>query len=434
MSATQERADAGAVEMMVCPVNGLDFVFGSPFPWANLTSAIIHYIPDKATPDPATIFDPVPVAPPAEPFNEELLAGMTPSEAMECLQALIKKYHKTGHIDDVIRLRMRSLSLVHLIYSSDHYQSIKSQLDLARSFLQKGLCAQALDHARKAWDFNYQSKNPEDNKLLPPAIQLTIGLCKLQMGRHADAKPHLERAKHLNNFLRGENHESIVPIYRALAACHAAMEEFPAAFVYLEKAQELKRNLHGENYDEVAEIYLEIAEMNIQQGVADDLEELYNKALTIYEAVNGPNCREVAQISLLLGRLMVSLNDLQKAIHYFKRAARYLEEKLGTFDPRSFNLWREIAFMMVKEQDYDSTIEVMKRVLVKELLVYGDPSIKVAKTYKFLGTTYFKLKRLNEAISMYEKAHRIYMDRYSASHAKTQHLAERVTQLRKRLV
>eukprot|EP00697_Spironema_sp_BW2_P014714 gnl/Spiro4/5241_TR2647_c0_g1_i1.p1 gnl/Spiro4/5241_TR2647_c0_g1~~gnl/Spiro4/5241_TR2647_c0_g1_i1.p1 ORF type:complete len:470 (-),score=132.56 gnl/Spiro4/5241_TR2647_c0_g1_i1:153-1514(-) len=418
---------------IVCPIAELDYRFGTPFPWANLTSAILHYVPEPSQKDPATIFDRHDAVAPAEQIDERLIRDMTPAEHLQCVQSLIIKHQKTGNIDEVIRLRMRALAVIHLLHSSDHYLAIKGQIDLARSYLQKGLSAQALDHARKAWDFNYSSKSPEDNKLLPPAIQLTIGLCKLQQGKASDAKPHLDRARHLNNFLRGENHESIVPIYRALGVCHSALGDYANAVEYLNKAQEMKRSLHGDDYDEVAEIYLEIADVYILEQRLTEIEDLYLKALRIYEALNGAMCREVAQISYALGRLMVSQSDYTRAASCFTTTAQWMEDQLGSFDPKTFNTWREVAFMDIKQQDYESAVQIMKKVLIKELLLYGDPSIKVAKTYKFLGTAYLKLFRLDAAISMYESAQRIYLDRYSARHEKTVALQNRVALLRKRL-
>jgi hypothetical protein len=92
----------------------------------------------------------------------------------------------------------------------------RASIELAESYLAKGLAAQAALHARRALEISGAVRD-DLCRSLHPTILLTLGICATLAERYAEAHTHLRRALRAAEGVHGAGSAAVAPVYLALA-------------------------------------------------------------------------------------------------------------------------------------------------------------------------------------------------------------------------
>ncbi len=154
----------------------------------------------------------------------------------------------------------------------------------------------------------------------------TIGL----IGDFPLARATHERALALREKARGPDHPSVATSLNNLGAILVAMGDYPRGRSVFERSAGIRERAHGPSHPALAEPLNNLGDLLRKMGELPLAESTYERTLAIQEAANDAN---VAYSLTGLGRVKVSLGQLDAALPLLERARTLQNEGLRRFAP-----------------------------------------------------------------------------------------------------
>ena len=124
------------------------------------------------------------------------------------------------------------------VSGSQHSEMARACIELAESYLSRGLAQQALMHAQRSRDIS-NSVRDADCRALHPTVLLTLGICMTLLERYADAHTHLRRALRAAEGVHGPDSVQLTPVYMALAKLSVCERDLGQGLEWLQAVRSL---------------------------------------------------------------------------------------------------------------------------------------------------------------------------------------------------
>lgn len=229
----------------------------------------------------------------------------------------------------------------------------------------------------------------------------------MEAGSLNDALGLLEKSLKMNKTVLGESDISNASIYSTLSKVYLKKKEYDKALNQLSKVWELSEAKFGNDSLEIAQIYLDLAKVYYKKK---DFEEAINHQLKAIE-----NYKQNDHDPELLAKCMVTASEwysknenLEDAIKWLRETEEIYVYLHGKVDKKTCKIKRDIALLLLKNNQYDEALDEVIQVEEQERSLYGETSLQLGRTYKLIGTLYILRRKQAEAKVYLQKAQTIF--------------------------
>ena len=229
----------------------------------------------------------------------------------------------------------------------------------------------------------------------------------MEAGSLNDALGLLEKSLKMNKTVLGDEDISNASIYSTLSKVYLKKKEYDKALAQLSKVWELSEAKFGKDSLEIAQVYLDLAKVYYKKK---EFEEAINHQLRAIE-----NYKQNDHDPDLLAKCMItasewySKNDsLEEAIRWLRETEEIYVYLHGKVDKKTCKIKRDIALLLLKNNQYDEALDEVIQVEEQERTLYGETSLQLGRTYKLIGTLYILRRKQSEAKVYLQKAQTIF--------------------------
>jgi serine/threonine-protein kinase len=152
-----------------------------------------------------------------------------------------------------------------------------------------------------------------DDPEVESAVRTAIGETYVELGRYAEAEPHLRAALAIQRQIHGEEHWDVAKSLNSLGVLLHAKGDYAAAQSCLEQALAMHRKIYGNEHPDVAQDLNNLAVVLRVQGADAQAEPMLRQALAIRRHLYGEEHLETAETLNNLANLLRSRNDFAGA-------------------------------------------------------------------------------------------------------------------------
>lgn len=322
------------------------------------------------------------------------------------------KRHKVGFITSVGVICILITSLVAIMWQAniatkerDNAKLETKKVESVNNFLQEMLSsADPTEVGRdvKVYDILHKSalsieKNFSSQPEIEAAIQKTIGVTFTNLGEYDEAKPHLERAVHLNEIVYGKENFHTGESYHALALYYHWIGDLKAADSLYRKGLKIFRTDYNTPKRSLAGAINDFAILKYDFADYHEAKKLHQESLDLYLKYVGENDEDVSSVYNNLAIILQEEKDLDKAEEYFNKALKINIELLGENRPEISTNYNNLAFICIDKNQFDKAEEYFMKSLDLKIKYYG-------QEHSIVGFAYSNLSAMQERMGKIDKA------------------------------
>jgi len=405
-SAKNRRVELPALERELC--GDLDWItmkalekdrtrrYGSPAELATDISRHLKHEPVLASP-PSTLYR-------AGKFVRRHRTGVATAAV---LLALLVSFAATMTVQSVRIARERNRAEHEAAKSRAINEFLLNVLGTANPRTGRGTSAtivEALDSASGEID-RFFPNDPE----IRAAVQNSIGLTYMEIGRYDDAESLLQAALRLRREVLGDKHPGVVESLNSLAELALSRGDRVGAETLLREAVLIGRSLPPREQLHLANSLDSLGFLVMRNGGYDDARSLHEEALSIFRKLQGEESREVHMVLHNLGVLAEYRGDFETAESLYKSSLRYDKHEGLTNLDTAVNV-SNLGWLCYEQGRFSTAEQHFRRALAIVDKIIDTPNPGSAGVLSDLAMTLVSLEEYEEATRLFEAALEIHPD------------------------
>ena len=308
----------------------------------------------------------------------------TATFAWRAKQQAIRAEEQTSRAQATVRLLRQMLSSVDPRAALGRDVTVREMLDEGARRLQAG---ELTDHAE-----------------VRAALQSTIGETYSQLGRYADARPHLEAALETFRSLHGRDHPDVIGNLSILAGVLSELGEFEEAERLDREALAAAQSLYGPRHRQVAYTLSDLGLVLSSNEKLIEAEECYRRALEMRRTLPDVPPDELAAGLNNLGSILQQVGRVNEAEPLLREALVIRRAELHPDHPNLLSVLNNLGSLLRKQEKFDEAegllaevVAVQRRTLTS---IHPDRAIGLNNLAGLLSVR----NRNDEAIPLYREA------------------------------
>ncbi len=279
----------------------------------------------------------------------------------------------------------------------DFLESILYSAD--RNFDGKGMLVE--DALTRAADL-IESGALTDRPRVEAAARTAVGVCFTTMGRHAEARAHLERALEIRSTLLGEEHTDTLETERRLAWLDHRQGLHEAATRRFEHCLAGFRAQSGPRSETVARTLEDLAMVEMALGRMAEAEERLRASQAMLGELFGADSQERTSGMSALGQLLLARGEFVEAEEVLREAHDTNRRVLGHEHAQVGISARDLSSLLARMGRYDEALPFAEQALAIYERAYGRGSVAHAAALYSYG----EVRRFRWELEEAERAHR----------------------------
>jgi tetratricopeptide (TPR) repeat protein/predicted Ser/Thr protein kinase len=184
-----------------------------------------------------------------------------------------------------------------------------------------------------------------------------------EMGAHAEALPHQQRALTIYETVLGPEHPTIALVLLNLGVTQDRLGEHRAALASFNRGIEIVKVVQGPEHSNLGYLYNSVGATSRTMGDLEGSLAAHQRGLTIWEATLGSEHPSVAIARTNIGVMLCMRNQCEEGLIQHERALATLEAKQGPEHPQVGTTHLRIGQTLFELQSYDQALEHHRRAL-----------------------------------------------------------------------
>jgi serine/threonine protein kinase/tetratricopeptide (TPR) repeat protein len=233
-----------------------------------------------------------------------------------------------------------------------------------------------------------------DDPEVESAVRTAIGETYIELGRYADAEPHLRTALAIQRRIHGEEHWDVAKSLNSLGVLLYAKGDYAEAQSCLEQALAMHRKTYGNEHPDVAQDLNNLAVVLRVQGNDAAAEPMLRQALAIRRRLYGDENRETAETLNNLANLLRSREEYAQAEPLCREVLAVRRKLLGEKHPDVAQAINNLAVVLAAQGENAEADALLRQSITLDRELLGPDHPELAGTLYNLGTL---LLRSNDA-------------------------------------
>ncbi len=216
-----------------------------------------------------------------------------------------------------------------------------------------------------------------DDPEVESAVRTAIGETYVELGRYAEAEPHLRAALAIQRQIHGEEHWDVAKSLNSLGVLLHAKGDYAAAQSCLEEALAMHRKIYGNEHPDVAQDLNNLGVVLRVQGADAQAEPMLRQALAIRRHLYGDEHRETAETLNNLANLLRSREDYAGAEPLCRDVLTVRRKLLGEEHPDVAQAINNLAVVLAAQGRIAEAEPLLRQsiALYRELLGSDHPEL-----------------------------------------------------------
>jgi serine/threonine protein kinase/Tfp pilus assembly protein PilF len=256
--------------------------------------------------------------------------------------------------------------------------------------------AQAADRISKSAELQRQPA-------VEAVVRLTIGNTFVSLGKHAEAREHLERAVELRGGLEARDPEALAAA-SSLAALYSWLGRGAEAETIVRRVLQVRVETLGEDHRETLSARNQLADLLWSAGQLDEVEQLDRKTLEIRRRLLGEDHPDTLKSLNGLAVTLFTRGVYAEAATIFEQTLVAAKRQLGDNHPHTITLANNLAAAYLELGQYGKAEPLMRHVIEARTRVLGEQHPDTATSVHNLGVTLLQMARYEEAAEQLRRA------------------------------
>jgi tetratricopeptide (TPR) repeat protein len=239
--------------------------------------------------------------------------------------------------------------------------------------------------------------------LVEAAVRRTIGNTYMSLGRHTDAREHLERAVELLGGLESRDPEALAAA-ADLAVVYQNLTLHDRAEAIVRRVLEVRIETLGEAHPLSLDAMNRLGNILFAAGRYDELEPIDRRTLQIRRRVLGPDHPDTLRSLNGLGATLFTAGRYAEAAELFEEALAGQRRQLGDSHPDTLALESNLAATYLEIGRYREAESLLREALSGRIRVMGPDHADTALSRHNLGATLLQEGRYEEAAEQLQLA------------------------------
>jgi serine/threonine protein kinase len=228
------------------------------------------------------------------------------------------------------------------------------------------------------------------------SVRRTIGHAYAALGKHAEAREHLERALELGGGLEvGDSDMEEAAAW--LGSEYIQLGLYDKAEVLLERILEVRVERYGEEHPDALKALNHVADLKWYQGKYEEVEAIDRRILDIRWRVLGEDHPDTVKSLNAVATSLFSRGELAEAAQLFEQALAFKKQQLGDLHPDTLVILDNLASARVGLGQYAEAESLLEESIASASRVMGADHEQTAVSHHNLGVLLTVLARYDEA-------------------------------------
>lgn len=228
------------------------------------------------------------------------------------------------------------------------------------------------------------------------AVRITIGNTYLSLGKHEEAREHLERAVELRGGLEANDPEALAAI-ASLGDAYTRLGLHDRAEPVLRRVLEARVQTLGEDHPATLAAMNQLGDLLWAAGKRDELERLDRTTLEIRRRVLGEDHPDTIKSLNAVAGTLFARGAYAEAAALYEQALSIARRVLGETHPHTLSLGSNLAAAYLELGRYPQAEALLRTVVAGKTRVFGEQHPETAVSVHNLGVTLAQQGRYAEA-------------------------------------
>ena len=313
---------------------------------------------------------------------------------------LIDLYHDTGKYAKAIEYCQRNLEAREKSLGSEHIETARSVLRLAKIKRTVGELSEAEILFEKALPICRSVLGEKDLQTI--SVASSLGCTKFELGKVDEAEELLSGACKATRGTVGYQTLEYAKILNNLAILRDRSGALTEARSLMEEALEALSNAVGEEHAEYARVMDNLGLLYQRLGDPGRGESFIREGLEIRKRALGPGHFEVAVSQGNLAHILGQKHDFPQALKFAERSVATLEGCEGDFDPKHLKILDNLGSVYFQIDQPGRALELFQRCVEGNRAILGDAHPDTLTSLNNLAIVYSYAGRQEEAVRIFE--------------------------------
>ncbi|MGV8042166.1 MAG: tetratricopeptide repeat protein [Thermoanaerobaculaceae bacterium] len=235
------------------------------------------------------------------------------------------------------------------------------------------------------------------------AVRLTIGNTYLSLGKHEEAREHLERAVELRGGLAATDPEALAAI-ASLGDAYTRLNLHDRAEPVLRRVLQARVQTLGEDHPATLAAMNHLGDLLWVAGKRDELERLDRTTLEVRRRVLGEDHPDTIKSLNAVAGTLFERGAYAEAATLFEQALSIATRVLGETHPHTLSLGSNLAAAYLELGRYPQAEALLQTVVAGKTRIYSEQHPETAVSLHNLGVTLAQQGRYQEASEQLQRA------------------------------
>lgn len=235
------------------------------------------------------------------------------------------------------------------------------------------------------------------------AVRLAIGNTYLSLGKHVEAREHLERAVELRGGLEARDPEALAGM-ESLGDAYTRLGLYDRAEPILRKVLEIRVQMRGQDHPASLAAMNRLGDLLWAAGKRDEVERLDRMTLEIRRRVLGEDHPDTLKSLNAVAGALFERGAYAEAATLYDQALSIARRVLGETHPHTLSLGSNLAAAYLELGEYPKAATLLQAVVDGKTRVFGEQHPETAVSVHNLGVTLAQQGRYEEAAEQLLKA------------------------------
>lgn len=212
------------------------------------------------------------------------------------------------------------------------------------------------------------------------------------------------------------------------------LQKFEVGIEYYDKALKQAQKIYGKNGKELIPLYQNLAKVYKKQDMNQrNLLEISEKCNQIAKKSFPAHSTELADVlySTTMDMQGIEGYDTSLSQQRLEECLKVYQENYGSDHKKTIKIQEALCSASIHEGGHEKAASIVRDVITSKAMVYGDPSVSLAESYKLLGTIRLSQGKMDKALKHFGKCQSMLLLVLGQNHKKTIQVTEILDAIKK---
>ena len=304
---------------------------------------------------------------------------------------------------EAIQMLEKSAEIRLKVLPANHPDIGTSLINISQVFNSLGQYNKAIDYLKKALENQFNSL-PSDHPSLS-TVYNNLGQLYHTQGKYKEAQEMYETSLEIQRKILVNNHPDIACIYNNIAANYQAYGEFTKAYDYFDEALQIEQSSLPMNHPDIAATYNSLAALVQEQGNFDEALILYEKALQIWLVALSPSHPQIALCYGNISSICFAHGNNDKSMEYLNKALQIQMTSDCSEDHQDFApIYYKLGLVYYAQAKYPNALAMFEKALKIWINILSTNHTTLALVYAGISLVYDALGEYEKALEYLQKS------------------------------